>query len=214
MATLLAFPLLIIAGIVVWSYAMRPTLESHAKSLEGISYELDGYRGVDTPVGEAVEEMLRADFNVQREYFDAFGNVMWVYVGYYSTVRGGTPEHTPRACYVAHSWSVIDSRTIHAPADDDLSVVEYLVESGGQQQLVHFWYRSFRSTGMLSTLGLQLDHVFGKLVTGRGDGALVRLSTPLIGVERETARAAMIRFAATLDRDLARVWPSEAARAE
>jgi hypothetical protein len=88
------------------------------------------------------------------------------------------------------------------------------VESrGGQRQLVLFWYRSYRASGIQSTLALQLDHVVGKLQEGRGDGALVRLSTPLIGIDRDAARGMLASFARELEPELGAVWPSEAAAA-
>ncbi len=67
--------------------------------------------GVDRgeiPLAENVESMLRADFNVQRAFLHPLGDVVWLYIGYYGTDRGGTPEHTPPQCYRAHGWSLSD----------------------------------------------------------------------------------------------------------
>ena len=209
-STIAAVALLMLAGIAAWWFQLRPALEPASASLAALPFRLSSFDGMDSPVGDNVEEMLRADFNVQREYLHPLGQVVWLYVGYYGTQRGGTPEHTPHACYVAHGWKVIEEQTLITDPASGHSAVEYLVESRGQQQLVLYWYRSYRSTGLLSTLALQLDHVVGKLSEGRGDGALVRLSTPLIGVDRAAARALLISFARELEPALAAVWPVEA----
>jgi EpsI family protein len=181
--------------------------------LAALPFEIGSYRGIDSPVGQNVEDMLSADFNLQREYLHPLGQVLWLYLGYYGTERGGTPEHTPQACYAAHGWEILDERRVLIDAEAGHRAVEYLVESRGQQQLVLFWYRSYRGSGFGSTLALQLDHVLGKLRDGRGDGALVRLSTPLIGVDRDAAHGMLTAFARQLEPELARAWPSESAAA-
>ncbi len=77
-----------------------------------------------------------------------------------------------------------------------------------------FWYRSYRATGLRSTFALQLDHVVGKVREGRGDGALVRLSTPLIGIDRDAARGMLMAFARDLEGQLGAIWPTEAPAVE
>jgi hypothetical protein len=54
----------------------------------------------------------------------------------------------------------------------------------------------------------------GRLRQGRGDGALVRLSTPLIGVDRDAARGMLVSFARVLEPKLGEAWPSEAPLSE
>lgn len=209
-STIAAVVLLLAAGTLAWWFQLRPELQPAPASLATLPLRLSSFAGIDSPIGDNVEEMLRADFNVQREYLHPLGQVVWLYVGYYGTARGGTPEHTPHACYAAHGWSVLEEQVLVTDPETGHSAVEYLVESRGQQQLVLFWYRSYRNTGLRSTFTLQLDHVVGKLVDGRADGALIRLSTPLVGVDRAAARALLVSFARVLEPELARVWPTEA----
>jgi EpsI family protein len=213
-STLLAIAILLLAGGAAFSFQAREPLTPAPSSLAALPFEIGSYRGVDTPVGQNVEDMLRADFNVQREYVHPLGQVVWLYVGYYGTQRGGTPEHTPSACYAAHGWRILEQQRVLTDPVTGHRAVEYLVESRGQQQLVLFWYRSYRESGFGSTLALQLDHVVGKLREGRGDGALVRLSTPLLGVDRDAARGMLIAFARDLEPELAKAWPPESTAGE
>lgn len=209
LATSVAVSLLLVAGALAWSFQLREQLLPAPESLSALPYRFASFEGVDTPVGETVEEMLRADHNLQREYLHPLGQVVWLYIGYYGTERGGTPEHTPRACYAAHGWEIVEEAELVVDPATGQTAKEYLVELRGQQQLVLYWYRSFRSTGMLSTLSLSLDHALGKLVGGRGDGALVRLSTPLIGSDRASARSVLLSFARVLEPALGPIWPQE-----
>jgi EpsI family protein len=208
-ATAAALLLLVLAGAAAWGLQMRAPLEPQTESLRSIPFEISSFIGVDTPIGDNVEEMLSADFNVQREYLHPLGQLVWVYIGYYGTERGGTPEHTPRACYLAHGWRVVDEQAVVTDPASGAQAMEYLVEAGANRQLVMFWYRSHRATGMLSTLALQLDHVAGRLTSGRGDGALIRLSTPLTGLDRDAARALLVSFAKLIEPQLAATWPTE-----
>ena len=211
LSTFAAVALMVAAGALTWWFQLHAGLAPEPASLAGIPYRLGSFQGFDTPVEETVERMLRADYNVQREYVHPLGQVVWLYVGYYGTERGGTPEHTPRACYLAHGWDILEEADLVSDAAAGHGAEEYLVESSGQQQLVLYWYRSFRTSGMVSTLALRLDHVLGKLSQGRGDGALVRLSTPLVGTsDRTAARALLLSFARLLEPEIAKRWPTEA----
>ena len=86
---------------------------------------------------------------------------------------------------------------------------EYLVEREGVYRLVHFWYRSHRRTGMVDSLDQNVDRLLGRLGSGRADGALVRVSTPLEGSDEILARARLFRFAEQFDRQLEAHWPLE-----
>ena len=208
-STIAALVLLLLAGAAAWSFQQRAPLVPQPATLADLPYTLASFRGVDSPVGDNVEQMLRADFNVMRAYVAPFGQVVHLYVGYYGTRRGGTPEHTPQACYTAHGWEIVNEGRVVTDRNSGYGGVEYLVESHGQQQLVLFWYRSYRATGLGSTLALNVDHVIGNLSQGRADGALVRLSTPLTAIDRSAARHLLLSFARALEPELAKVWPAE-----
>ena len=60
---------------------------------------------------------LRADFNLQRAYTGPAGSLIWLYLGYYGTDRGGRPEHTPRGCYTGAGWGIEQARTFDVRGD-------------------------------------------------------------------------------------------------
>jgi hypothetical protein len=60
-------------------------------------------------------------------------------------------------------------------------------------------------------LGLTVDHLFGRFLGQRADGALVRISTRLESPEGlVAARSKLAGFGAALDALLAARWPTEA----
>lgn len=197
-------------GAGAWTLALRPPLEVDTAPLAAIPYEIASWQGQDVSLETEVERMLRADFNVQRLYTHPLGDPLWLYLGYYGTDRGGRPEHTPSACYQAHGWTIESRRRLDVPGGPPgLRVNEYRVENNGERQLVHFWFRSFRSTGLLGIVDQTRDRLFGRLIEGRADGALVRLSTGLRGGDEVDARTRLLAFAARLEPELAAHWPVE-----
>jgi len=200
---------LVATGGFAWSLQLQPPLEIDASALATLPTQIDVYDGEDVPLESTVESVLQADFNLQRAYYGA-GSLVWLYVGYYGTTRGGRPEHTPRGCYTGAGWGIESARTLRVAPGAALRVNEYLVERDGERRLVHFWYRSARRTGMLGGWDQNVDRFLGRLTGGRADGALIRISTPLSGGDEIGARGRLLGFASALDPLLAERWPTEA----
>ncbi|MFQ5416485.1 MAG: exosortase C-terminal domain/associated protein EpsI [Myxococcota bacterium] len=202
---------LLVAGGLSWSSYLRPSLEVQPEILRGLPLILPHWRGRDIPIDGGVEEMLAADFNVQRSYVHPSGDVVWFYVGYYGTERGGRPEHTPWVCYPSNGWEIVRRQVVRLDTPSERRANEILVERGGEQRLVHFWYQSRRSRDMLGGFDQALDRLLGRLQGGRADGSLVRLSTPLHGPSDEAgARSRLAAFGAEILPRLVDHWPSEA----
>jgi EpsI family protein len=204
---ILSVSLLAIGGF-AWSLQLQPTLEIDASALATLPTRINAYEGRDIPLESTVESVLRADFNLQRSYYGA-GSLVWLYVGYYGTTRGGRPEHTPRGCYTGAGWGIESTRTLRVVPNGELRANEYLVERDGERRLVHFWYRSAQRTGMLGGWDQNVDRFVGRLTDGRADGALIRISTPLNGEDEVSARGRLLGFASALDPLLAERWPTE-----
>lgn len=196
-------------GALAWGLTLRPSLQVDASALARLPVRFDSWVAEEVPLEETVESILRADFNIQRLYRHPLGGSVWLYIGYYGTERGGEPEHTPAACYEAHGWRIESSRHLAVAGIPGLRVNEYVVSQGGEWQLVHFWFRSYRRTGLLGAVDRSVDRLLGRLSQGRADGALIRLSTGLAGRDVVPARARLLGFAAQLEPALSRHWPSE-----
>jgi EpsI family protein len=208
LGTAILIVILLAVGGFAWSLQLQPALEIDVSALATLPTRIEVYDGHEIPLESTVESMLRADFNLQRAYYGA-GSLVWLYVGYYGTTRGGRPEHTPRACYTAAGWGIEASRTLRVVPGGELRVNEYLVERDGERRLVHFWYRSAQRTGMLGGWDQNIDRFVGRLTRGRADGALIRISTPFTGDDETSARGRLLGFAAALDPLFAERWPTE-----
>jgi len=196
-------------GSFAWWLQLRPPLQADVTALAGLPDQIAQWSSSDVSLDAAVESELRADLNLQRVYYEPTGEMLWLYIGYYGTAAGGRPEHTPRGCYVGANWGIESSRVLEPAPHPPLRLNEYLVTRADERRLVHFWYRSHRSTGLLGGLDQNLDRLIGRLVDGRSDGALIRISTPLRGDDVVGARSRLLSFASSLDPLLADRWPAE-----
>jgi EpsI family protein len=160
-----------------------------------------------------VVEMLDADFHVQRAYTHPLGDLVWLYVGYYGTERGGRPEHTPWMCYPSNGWTIVRSDVVTAVSlvgGEIIRANELLVEKNGERRLVHFWYQNHRKTGMVGGFDQAVERLVSRLRFGRADGSLVRLSTPMRpGEEVESARTRLQALEREVVAPLQTQWPTE-----
>ena len=207
-----AFALLIVllgTGVTAWWLSLRTSIAPDVEGLGELPRQLNGWSAVDIEVDQGVADMLRADAHVQRIYRHPHGYMIYVYIGYYGTERGGTPEHTPEICYPAQGWTIVQDERIPISETEGLWAREFLVEKEGENRLVHFWYRTPTATGITSTMSLRLHHFWRRITSNRGDGALVRLSTRIVDDQRAAARGKLLMMGSAVDQALAGVWPRE-----
>ena len=202
---ILLIVILLTVGALSWWMMLRPVLEVDPTRFDRLPAEINGWRAIDLEMDEAVSEMLAADRNIQRAYFHGQGYAVFVYIGYYGTARGGTPEHTPDVCYPAQGWEILESKGQAIGGSEGFSVQELLVEKNGEQSLVHFWYRTSHSTGITSVLAQRMQHFWGRILRNRGDGALIRLSTKVDG-DVSVTRSRLLGMDAAFEAELERLW--------
>ena len=200
---------LLLTGVAAWWLTQRPGPASDVASLRELPPQVADWRAIDIPIEQDVADMLRADLNVQRAYVHPQGYVVYVYVGYYGTTRGGTPEHTPELCYPAQGWAILERDSIEIAGADGFAAREFVVEKEGDRRLVHFWYRTADATGIRSTAALRWKHFWARLAAGRGDGALVRLDTPIEGDDVAGARLKLLPMDRAIESAVSEVWPTE-----
>lgn len=207
--TVALIALLVVAGGVSWAFQLRDPLHVDTAPLTALPSDVEGWQGRDIPLAGTVEEMLRADDHVQRSYFKPAGGLVWLYIGYYGTERGGRSEHAPWECYPTAGWEIVEDHTSQLPLADGDAIQEIVVRRAGEERLVHFWYRTSRTDHIVGELAHAWDRFLGRLTIGRADGAFVRLSTQLRDESVSSGRARLRAFGAGLDPQLAAHWPKE-----
>jgi len=206
---ILLIVLLFGVGIGSWALLLQPPLKVDPTPLDSLPYRFDGWQGTEIGLDETVTKMLRADQNVMRSYTQPTGALVWLYIGYYGTKRGGRPEHTPEVCYPSAGWAVQRAQPVTIDPASGLTADEFVAERGGHRQLVQFWYRSSRRSGIHGGFRAISDRLLNRVFHGRADGALIRISTPIGEDGIPPARERLGAFAMSLERLLRAHWPRE-----
>ena len=202
---------LLAVGVLGWSLRFRAPLVVDVGPMASLPQEIGIWQSLDEPLDDAVEAELRAELSLHRASPGRAGAPGWLSFFYYGADRGGRPEHTPRDCYPGAGWAIEATRVREVSPERGLRANEYLLERDGQQRLVLFWYRSHLRNSMLGGFDQNFDRIVGRLGHGRADGALIRVSTPVLPDGETQARGRLLAFASELDPLLDEHWPVERA---
>lgn len=149
-------------------------------------------RGADMRFAPDVEEVLRADDYLSRDYQRADGRLANFYVGYYSTQRNGATYHSPLNCLPGSGWTMSAPGLVRVTPADGRAPFEanrYIVENGDSRQLLVYWYQG-RGRAVASEYWGKVYTVLDSVRRRRSDGAMVRVMVPVGADEGEALRAA------------------------
>jgi EpsI family protein len=188
------FVLLLAGGTVVnlWERAGEAHVER--RTLAEFPTQLGAWRqrGTDEKFSDEVEQILRADDYLLRDYIAADGRTASFYVGYYFTQRNGATYHSPLNCLPGSGWTMRDPATIRiTPAGGGASFEanRYVVENGDSRQLLIYWYQG-RGRAVASEYWGKLYTVVDSVKMRRSDGAMVRVMVPFGTDEAAALRSA------------------------
>ena len=139
-----------------------------------------------------------------------------LYIGYHaSQVRKYSDEgdrvnviHPPEHCLPGSGWDVIDASTVPIESGVLSGLAKrFVIAKGDSRQLVYFWYQS-RGRIIARNHEVILFKFWDRATKGRSDGALVRLTTPIVRGDEATADSVILEFAAASTPSLARHLPN------
>jgi EpsI family protein len=156
-----------------------------------VPYNIGEWRGVDTRF-DPIYGSDPADSSLLRVYHKVDGPPVVAYVGFFGDLATVMEVHTPELCYPAQGWGIRSIGNDIGANFTDMGIParRIVVDKNGERRLVTWWYnagsRPFRT---------RIRYVYGMLVmsafTGRTDGSMVRLETPL-GRESESIASARL----------------------
>jgi EpsI family protein len=112
-------------------------------------------------------------------------------VAYYESQRKGESIHSPETCLPGGGWEFQQAGTVELTSKDrrgsPMRVNKALLVKGDSRQLSYFWFPQ-RDRVLTKAWQLKVYNFWDAILTGRTDGALVRVVTPLYpGEEIEDA---------------------------
>jgi EpsI family protein len=188
---------MLISGSWYAAVADRDAHHPH-RPLARLPFRLGEWIGRDAaPFEDDIVAALGVDEYINRQYIASHGAPLALYLGYYASQRQGDTMHSPQNCLPGAGWQPIESGRLRVQfAGRDADVNRYVVQKGGDRQVVLYWYQGrgrITAGEYANKMWLMLDAARLQ----RSDGGLARVITPVVSdVSEATAYAAA--FAATL----------------
>lgn len=145
--------------------------------------QIDAWQaGAQSPLDPSVAQILAAD-----DYYSAtltrpdLPAPVDLFIAWYGDQnRGGV--HSPEVCLPGGGWEIADLQQIDAPAGagTPFSLNRAIIQQGTQRVLVYYWFEQ-QGQRTASGLSAKMQLMLGKITNGRGDSAIVRLSTTIDG---------------------------------
>jgi len=139
--------------------------------------------------GPPILDKLKLTDYVMRDYVDAAGRGLNLYIGYWDNQGRGAGIHSPKHCLPGAGWEPVEASLLTipvGPAYPPITVNRYLVQKNREQQVVLYWYQS-QARAIAGEVPARITMVKNSLVRNRTDGAIVRVMSPVYGSPRETS---------------------------
>ena len=136
---------------------------------------------VDATLEPDVLNILKLNDYVMRDYSDAAGRHIWLYIGFWETQRKGAQIHSPKHCLPGGGWEPLEASLISIPFEGEhqkIVVNLYVLQKESQQQVVTYWYQS-QGQVIAKEIDAKLQLIKSAIVRNRTDGALIRLTSPV-----------------------------------
>lgn len=190
----------------------RPEMIPERARLVTFPLVMGEWRGEDVPVNQVEVDSLQASDTLSLAFArpnDVASVAMWI--SYYDSQRSGRSVHSPAVCLPGGGWQVESLEPFEVPAvradGAGLTVNRGVVRMGNEQLLVYYWFPQ-RGRMLTNEYVVKWYIFWDGMTTGRSDGALVRLVTPVTPTENlEQAEERLQAFLRAVDPKLAYYLP-------
>jgi len=174
--------------------AARHASQVQLPDWSAVSYKFDKWHGADAMFDPVYGEDP-AQSSLLKVYHRERDEAVIVYIGYYGDLARILEMHTPERCYPGQGWRILSTSdsSVGMFRGKPIPAKQMVVEKEGKRRLVQWWYmagaRPFKN---------RIRYVYAMLamstLTGRTDGSLVRLETPLEAGQEAAASRRMEDF--------------------
>jgi exosortase D (VPLPA-CTERM-specific) len=196
---LVATATLVAGALLLIPLALKPQVVPERPGLATYPLQLSPWRGTPDTIPPAQARVLGADDHLLVDYARAGADApVNLWVAYYdSLLRDGSHIHKPTVCLPGAGWEYVEFGRFETGLRDfsgrPLTVSRGLIVQGTRRIMLYFWLelRGRHANGQEA----RLYNLWDSFTTGRSDGALVRLYTPLApGEDPAAADARLLGF--------------------
>jgi EpsI family protein len=206
-ARVLTLVLLLQAGV-YYAVASRGELTPAAAPLAVFPAAVEQWQMLrDLPLEKEVQDVLKADDTLNREYANPEGNgSAYLFVAFFKTQRYGQAPHSPKNCLPGSGWEPTESDVISISVPGRGSPIvanKYVVAYGDQKSVVLYWYHSHNRV-IASEYWAKFWLVADAIRYRRSDTALVRIVVAVRNNDTKAAADTGVRFIQSLFPSLTR----------
>jgi exosortase D (VPLPA-CTERM-specific) len=132
------------------------------------------------------EKALHFDDYILSDYSQPDGKTVELYVAYYASQRKGESPHSPIVCLPGGGWAITRLQEIgYDNAGEVQPLNRVVIEKGTTKQIVYYWFDE-RGRQIASEWWAKFYLLSDAIFKNRTDGALVRLTTPVLPGETDS----------------------------
>jgi exosortase D (VPLPA-CTERM-specific) len=175
--------LLVVAGVVVQGVGHRQEVLPERTSLAAFPLTIGEWQASKSLMETQVEVYLGLDDYVLADYRRG-EQIVNFYAAFYGSQRKGVSPHSPQVCIPGGGWLITSLERVPVTLVDGstFEVNRTLIERDGQRQLVYYWFEQ-RGRRIANEYWMKWYLLVDALVRNRSDGALVRVTTPVLASE-------------------------------
>ena len=167
--------------------------------LKTFPVQLDSWTSSDISIDKEVLAVLGPGDFLLRIYQDREQRQPFVglFIAYFQSQRAGDTIHSPKNCLPGAGWSPLESTriTLAMPGREPFPATRYVIAKGDSRQVVLYWYWA-HDRGVASEYWAKFYLVKDSIQMNRSDGALVRITTPMLpGETPDAAQQRLLPFA-------------------
>jgi EpsI family protein len=150
--------------------------------LTSFPLQVGNWKGANIPIPQWALDVLGAGEFVEHNYARAQDEPsVDLFVAYFPSQRMGSTMHSPQNCLPGSGWTPVESSRIEIarPDGSQLKMNRYILSKGLDRMLVLYWYQS-HGRSVASEYWAKFFLVKDAIEMNRSDGALVRVSTPIV----------------------------------
>lgn len=169
---------------------------------------LDYSSVAEVPFDKEVLEILKPSDYLNRVYFEPGVGQLGLYIAYFESQRTGTTIHSPKNCLPGSGWTptVSTITSVALPDGRQVPMNLYLIRKGLEESVVLYWYQSHGRVVASEYKG-KYYMVYDALRLNRTDAALIRVTSPVINGDEETAKKHAMAFAQQVAVDVEKIIP-------
>lgn len=158
------------------------------KQFADFPLSIDQWSGKEFELGADVLNVLKVDDYLMRQYWNEQGASLGLYVGFYQSQRQGATYHSPRNCLPGSGWSFVKTEKTDLDVSDHngqaIEINKVVIQKGMDKLMVLYWYQD-RGRIIANEYWAKIYLVWDAITQNRTDGALVRVTLPLMAHDEE-----------------------------